>query len=390
SRLHAAGGVRAYAADPRARRRQAVEAKAPRGQRGALPRAGLPARGDDQLPRAARLEPGQRARDLLVRRAGPGVLVRARPARRRAFRPQEARLDQQLVHQRAQRRGPGGSAAALRSRPRRRHAAPGGRAVEDAPAEAERRQGAARIPVDGTAAGGAFGAGSRAAAARGGGAVAGAELGSRRHPRRASGGGHVGGPEAHRHLRAAPARGHWQAHLAADRRHPGAPAQGCGDGAYSKSEGLTAYLAIVINLDPNLFRVGPFLITWHGVFAVLGILAAARLGLWLLGKDGVDTRHAGDGINGEHHGTPTSAPWGVEYVNPSTLGQPGQIVHPEVAYEMVLTLAILGLLLPVHQRLKAKLPNGVLGLIYLSVYAAGRFFLSFYRTDPSVFLGMRQ
>jgi phosphatidylglycerol---prolipoprotein diacylglyceryl transferase len=236
------------------------------------------------------------------------------------------------------------------------------------------------------------------------------------------------------------------------------------------------YLAIVINLDPNLFRIGPFLITWHGVFAVLGILAAARLGLWLLAKDGVDTSHAGDAvvwmvvlglvgarllyvwenfqlfigqwlrifalteggisqwgglfgamlggyiwarrnaisfwkiidaggaaamiglavgrigdvINGEHHGTPTSAPWGVEYVNPSTLGQPGQIVHPEVAYEMILTLAILGLLLPFHQRLKARLPNGVLGLIYLGVYAAGRFFLSFYRTDPSVFLGMRQ
>ena len=236
------------------------------------------------------------------------------------------------------------------------------------------------------------------------------------------------------------------------------------------------YLAIVINLDPNLFRIGPFLITWHGVFAVLGILAAARLGLWLLGKDGVDTSHAGDAvvwmvvlglvgarllyvwenfqlfigqwlrifalteggisqwgglfgamvggyiwarrnaisfwkvidaggpaamiglavgrigdvINGEHHGTPTSAPWGVEYVNPSTLGQPGQIVHPEVAYEMVLTLAILGLLLPFHQRLRARLPNGVLGLIYLGVYAAGRFLLSFYRTDPSVFLGMRQ
>jgi phosphatidylglycerol---prolipoprotein diacylglyceryl transferase len=236
------------------------------------------------------------------------------------------------------------------------------------------------------------------------------------------------------------------------------------------------YLAIVINLDPNLFKIGPFLITWHGVFAVLGILAAARLGLWLLRKDGVDTSHAGDGvvwmvvvgligarllyvwenfqlftgqllrifalteggisqwgglfgaavgaliwarrasisylkvvdasgpaamiglavgrigdvINGEHHGTPTSAPWGVEYVNPSTLGQPGKIVHPEVAYEMILTLAILGLLLPFHQRLKAKLPNGVLGLIYLGVYAIGRFFLSFYRTDPSVFLGLRQ
>jgi phosphatidylglycerol:prolipoprotein diacylglycerol transferase len=239
---------------------------------------------------------------------------------------------------------------------------------------------------------------------------------------------------------------------------------------------MSTFLAIVINLDPNLFRIGPFLITWHGIFAVLGILAAARLGLWLLGKDGVDTSHAGDGvvwmvvvglvgarllyvwenfqlftgqwlrvfalteggisqwgglfgaalgaliwtrrasisylkvldaagpaamiglavgrigdvINGEHHGTPTSAPWGVEYVNPNTLGEPGKIVHLEVGYEMILTLAILGLLLPLHQRLKKRFPDGVLGLIYLGLYAAGRFLLSFYRTDPSVFLGMRQ
>ncbi|MHB8590097.1 MAG: prolipoprotein diacylglyceryl transferase [Candidatus Dormibacteraceae bacterium] len=236
-------------------------------------------------------------------------------------------------------------------------------------------------------------------------------------------------------------------------------------------------LTIVIDLNPNLFRIGPFLITWHGVFAVLGILAGARLGLWLLEKDGVDTTRSADGvawmvviglagarllyvwenfrlfaggqilrvfalteggisqwgglfgamlggyvwarrakfsywklidasgatamiglaigrigdvINGEHHGTPTSLPWGVEYVNPATLGQPGVVVHPEVAYEMVLTLTLLGVLLPFHQRLKARLPDGVLGLIYLALYAAGRFFLSFYRTDPAVFLGLRQ
>ena len=237
------------------------------------------------------------------------------------------------------------------------------------------------------------------------------------------------------------------------------------------------FLTIVIDLNPNLFRIGPFLITWHGVFAVLGILAAARLGLWLLAKDGVDTSHGADGvawmvvlglvgaralyvwenfrifaggnllrvfalteggisqwgglfgamagayvwarrgrfsywklidasgaaamiglavgrigdvINGEHHGTPTNVPWGVEYVNPATLGEPGVVVHPEVAYEMVLTLALLGALLPFHQRLKARLPDGVLGLAYLGLYAAGRFFLSFYRTDPAVFAGLRQ
>jgi phosphatidylglycerol:prolipoprotein diacylglycerol transferase len=236
-------------------------------------------------------------------------------------------------------------------------------------------------------------------------------------------------------------------------------------------------LTIIIDLNPNIIRIGPLLITWHGVFSVLGIIAAARLGFWLLQKDGVNLKNAGDGlawmvvfglvgarllyvwenfrifangqilrifalteggisqwgglfgamvgayvwarrakfsfwkiidaggpgamiglaigrigdvINGEHHGSPTTAPWGVEYVNANTLGQPGVVVHPEVAYEMVLCLAILGALLPFHQRLKSRLPDGVVGLIYLGLYAAGRFFLSYYRLDPAVFLGLRQ
>jgi phosphatidylglycerol---prolipoprotein diacylglyceryl transferase len=239
---------------------------------------------------------------------------------------------------------------------------------------------------------------------------------------------------------------------------------------------VTTPLTIVIDLEPNLFKIGPFLITWHGVFAVLGILAAARLGLWLLRKDGVDTTNGTDGvvwmvvlgligarllyvwenfqlfsgnllrifalteggisqwgglfgaivgayvwarrsafsfwkimdaagagamiglaigrigdvINGEHHGTPTTLPWGVEYVNPDTLGQPGRIVHPEVAYEMILCLLLLAPILPFHLRLKSRLPDGVIGLTYLGLYAAGRFFLSFFRTDPSVLYGMRQ
>jgi len=236
-------------------------------------------------------------------------------------------------------------------------------------------------------------------------------------------------------------------------------------------------LTIVIDLDPNIVRIGPLLITWHGVFAVLGILAAARLGFWLLGKDVPNLKGTGDGlawmvvlgligarllyvwenfrlfaggqllrifalteggisqwgglfgamigayiwarrtkfsywkmvdaggpaamiglaigrigdvINGEHHGAPTNLPWGVEYVNQNTLGEPGKVVHHEVAYEMLLCLLILGALLPFHQRLKQRLPAGVLGLIYFAFYAAGRFVLSFLRTDPAVFIGLRQ
>jgi phosphatidylglycerol:prolipoprotein diacylglycerol transferase len=236
-------------------------------------------------------------------------------------------------------------------------------------------------------------------------------------------------------------------------------------------------LAIVIDLDPNIVRLGPVLITWHGVFSVLGIIAAARLGFWLLEKDIPDLKGSGDGlawmvalglvgarllyvwenfkifsngqflrifalteggisqwgglfgamvgvyvwsrrahysfwkildaggpaamlgltigrigdvINGEHHGSPTNLPWGVEYVNQYTLGQPGRVVHPEVAYEMVLCLLILGALLPFHQRLKQRFPDGVLGLTYFGLYALGRFFLSYFRLDLQIVFGLRQ
>ena len=239
-------------------------------------------------------------------------------------------------------------------------------------------------------------------------------------------------------------------------------------------------LTIIIDLDPNIARLGPILLTWHGVFSVLGIIAAARIGFWLLEKDIPDLKGTGDGlawmvalgligarllyvwenwrifdpsrggqllrifalneggisqwgglfgamvgvyvwsrrahysfwkildaggagamiglaigrigdvINGEHHGSPTNVPWGVEYVNQYTLGQPGRVVHPEVAYEMVLCLLILGAILPFHQRLKQRVPDGVLGLTYFGLYAFGRFFLSYFRLDTEIAFGLRQ
>jgi phosphatidylglycerol:prolipoprotein diacylglycerol transferase len=236
------------------------------------------------------------------------------------------------------------------------------------------------------------------------------------------------------------------------------------------------FLEIQIDLDPNLFTVGPFTLTWHGVFSVLGIVAAIRMTQWLAGRqDGIDADkiydaafwavivgllgarinfvtenwhlfqaapikvfyineggisqwggifgamlgiwiwsyrnkvsfwklldavslpalvglaigRIGDVINGEHHGTPTTLPWGVRYINPHTLGQPGSVVHPEVAYEMILTLGLVLLLLPFYGRLKARFPDGVNGLVFLGVYAVGRFFLSYLRADQIEF-GLRQ
>jgi phosphatidylglycerol:prolipoprotein diacylglycerol transferase len=229
------------------------------------------------------------------------------------------------------------------------------------------------------------------------------------------------------------------------------------------------FAAIVIDLEPNLFQVGPFLITWHGVFSVLGIIAAVRLGGWLAPRVGIEEQSVydlavwmvvagiigarllfvwenyhlfagqwqrvflltgggifgglvgayiwcrrqgvsyarvidlagpanavgffigriGDVINGEHHGTASNLPWAVIYTNAHTLGQPGRSVHPEVAYEMVLTALLLICLLPFFGRMIKGFPAGVTGLIWLAAYAAGRFFLSYMRED-SLILGLRQ
>ena len=97
----------------------------------------------------------------------------------------------------------------------------------------------------------------------------------------------------------------------------------------------------------------------------------------------------GDIINGEHHAIGSNLPWAVDYVNDRTLGQPGRSVHSEVAYEMVFDLILLAALLPFHQRLKRRLPAGVLGLIYFAIYSVGRFLLSFLREDSLIY-GLRQ
>ncbi|MBO0683230.1 MAG: prolipoprotein diacylglyceryl transferase [Candidatus Dormibacteraeota bacterium] len=235
------------------------------------------------------------------------------------------------------------------------------------------------------------------------------------------------------------------------------------------------FLTIVIDLNPNLGRIGPLLITWHGVFSVIGILAAARVGQYLLSREGipgdriydmavwmvvagligarllyvwenyqlfegawqrafyiteggidqwggifgallggflwclrsgVDYRlvldaagpanalgfaigRIGDIINGEHHAIASNLPWAVQYVNPFTLGEPGRTVHPEVAYELIWNLLVFATAMLTFDRFKRRVPAGVVGLTWLSVYAMGRFCLSFLRTD-SLVLGLRQ
>src|SRR5216683_1428333 len=188
------------------------------------------------------------------------------------------------------------------------------------------------------------------------------------------------------------------------------------------------FLTIVIDLEPNLFRLGPFLITWHGVFSVLGILAAARLGLWLLGKDKVDISHGADGVTWmvvlglvgarvlyvwENFKFFSGQLIHVFYITEGGISQWGGLFgailgayvwarRAHFSFWKVIDAggpaAMIGLAIGrvgdvingEHHGTPTTLPAGVLGLIYLGLYGIGRFWLSYFRTDPAIIYGLRQ
>jgi phosphatidylglycerol:prolipoprotein diacylglycerol transferase len=95
-------------------------------------------------------------------------------------------------------------------------------------------------------------------------------------------------------------------------------------------------------------------------------------------------------INGDTWGYATHLPWGFVYTNPDSfipdelLGVP---THPTPVYEQVWLLVVLGVLLWAAPRLKV---DGLAILLYFWLYAAGRFFISFYRVNDPVLWGLRE
>ncbi len=98
----------------------------------------------------------------------------------------------------------------------------------------------------------------------------------------------------------------------------------------------------------------------------------------------------GDIVNGEHHSVPCAdLPWCVRYTHPSTLGQ-STSVHPTGAYDGLLMLAIFVVLYLYWRRVRGHPPEGRVWLAYLLLLGAGRFLLSFLRTDPLFLGGLQQ
>lgn len=241
---------------------------------------------------------------------------------------------------------------------------------------------------------------------------------------------------------------------------------------------------IDLPFDPNLTFLGPFTLSWHGIFSVVGIVAGVWLAIRLAGaripeeraysiatwgvvggivgarlfhvvdqwhlyandplqvfaiwNGGIAIRGAvtggvlagyfralqlkapigfaadaaapgialgtaigriGDIINGEHHAVGCAdLPWCVRYTHAATLGQgpyhapPAGFgyVHPAVAYEMVILLGVVALLLALRPRFVGPSPEGRLFWLFMGLYGLEGFLVSFLRLDAIWFLGLRQ
>jgi phosphatidylglycerol:prolipoprotein diacylglycerol transferase len=99
----------------------------------------------------------------------------------------------------------------------------------------------------------------------------------------------------------------------------------------------------------------------------------------------------GDVINGEHPSVPCSGlPWCVRYTHPDTLGQTQNYVHPAVAYDGLIMLAIFVVLLAYWRRVRGRPPESRVYWAYLLLFGGARFLTSFLRLDPLFIDGLQQ
>jgi phosphatidylglycerol---prolipoprotein diacylglyceryl transferase len=151
--------------------------------------------------------------------------------------------------------------------------------------------------------------------------------------------------------------------------------------------------------------------------AIVGGMLAGAVAAWRKGLNvarladvaciplilGMAIGRIGDIINGEHHGAHAQGfPLAVVYTNPNTLGEIGVPVHLAVGYELLLDVAIFGVLVWLVRGVvlrggrltwawRPRYPrNGMLFWTYLALYSAGRFVVEFYRQDTIFALGISQ
>jgi len=157
--------------------------------------------------------------------------------------------------------------------------------------------------------------------------------------------------------------------------------------------GLTTQYYFSHPLDALAIWVGGFGVpgAWiGGLFAVFLFARKNQLPLWELADliaPGLALAHAigrlGNFFNQELYGLPTDLPWRI-FIDPAhrLLGyESGQYYHPLFAYEGILNIFNLVVLLWLSRKYAYWLKPGDLFLAYLGFYSFYRFFLEFMRID---------
>lgn len=146
---------------------------------------------------------------------------------------------------------------------------------------------------------------------------------------------------------------------------------------------------------------------WHGGLAIYGAVAfaaaaallfakIAKISFWkladllaLVAPLGQAIGRWGNFFNQEAFGRPTTLPWGI-YISPAL--RPSEFLsekyfHPTFLYESLWDLAVFFFLLYLSR--KPALKDGIILGSYLSLYAAGRFFIESLRVDSFFAWGLR-
>ncbi len=95
-------------------------------------------------------------------------------------------------------------------------------------------------------------------------------------------------------------------------------------------------------------------------------------------------------IDGDAAGGATTLPWAFTYINPGAMvpaGLLGVPTHPYPVYDQLWNLMGLAVALKLRRYLKT---DGILFLIYLSIYAVGRFVFTFVRQEKIWFWGLQE
>lgn len=97
----------------------------------------------------------------------------------------------------------------------------------------------------------------------------------------------------------------------------------------------------------------------------------------------------GNIINGDILGYRSDLPWATAYTNPHTFApQVGVAYQPAGAYELLLALCILGILLAIRTRFNPR--AGALFISYLALYAVSQFGIFFIRANSVTAFGLKQ